>query len=179
MKCIQKIYGFHGLIHQIIEKGEMSRLRRKKKLQLSPAQKIATIYFNNLRVFLSLDPLKSYSSTCLLITLPYQHSKLALQEWTVHIRSRVKIASNPQPPPHPPRSELLGILIPPLVSAAHPPWIEASHLNSHTSVRLNFELRFLISYYRSSCCVRISGKDFTPNYLSKFKFHDEKLANPN
>ena len=80
MKCIQRIYGFHGLNHQIIEKGEMSRLRRKKKLQLSPAQKIATIYFNNLRVFLSLDPLNSDSSTCLLITLPYQHSKLALQE---------------------------------------------------------------------------------------------------
>ena len=137
---------------------------------------------SQIQIALAATLLNSYSPACLLITLPYQHSKLALQEWTVHIRSRVKIASNPQPPPppYPPRSELLGILIPPLVSAAHPPWIEASHLNSHTSVRLNFELRFLISYYRSSCCVCISGNDFTPNYLNfKFKFHDKKLANPN
>ena len=28
MICIQKIYGFHGLNHQIIEKAEMSRLLR-------------------------------------------------------------------------------------------------------------------------------------------------------
>ena len=68
---------------------------------------------SQIQIALAATLLNSYSSACLLITLPYQHSKLALQEWTVHIRSRVKIASNPQPPPHPPRSELLGILIPP------------------------------------------------------------------